>query len=161
MAAAQHVGHILVGSGQAVAHIHYHDDAVGSVNGDLGLLAHMGQNALGGLGLNAAGVHQQKFVAVPLAVGKDSVAGDARGIFHDGQTLAAQFVEQGRLAHVGAAHHCYDRFAHGGSSFLVARPSQSRLTPCQLSRKGELFDALRESSSDLALRERRHCAAMT
>ena len=59
MAAAEHVGHFLIGSGQAVAHVHHHDDAVGGVDGDLGLLAHVCQNALGGLGLNAAGVHQQ------------------------------------------------------------------------------------------------------
>ena len=35
MAAAQHVGHFLVGGGQAVADIHHHDDAVSGVNGDL------------------------------------------------------------------------------------------------------------------------------
>ena len=119
VAAAQHMGHVLVGGGQAVAHVHHHDDAVGGVDGDLGLLAHMGQNALGGLGLNAAGIHQQELVAAPLAVGKDAVAGDARGILHDGQTLAAELIEQGGLAHVGAAHHSNDRFAHRG--FLLSQ----------------------------------------
>ena len=118
VAAAQHVGHILVRGGQAVAHVHHHDDAVCSVNGDLGLLPHVSQNALGSLWLNTAGVHQQKLVAVPLAVGKNAVAGNARGILHNGKALAAQLVEQGGFAHVGAAHHCYDRFAHRGSSFL-------------------------------------------
>ena len=119
MAAAQHMGHVLVGSGQAIADIHHHDDAVGGVDGDLGLLAHMGQNALGGLRLDAAGVHQQELVAAPLAVGEDAVAGDARGILHDGQTLAAELIEQGGLAHVGTAHHSYDRFAHRG--FLLSQ----------------------------------------
>ena len=76
MAAAQHVGHILVRRGQAVADIHHHDDAVGGVNGDLGLLPHVGQDALGGLGLNTARVHQHELVAVPLAVGKNAVAVD-------------------------------------------------------------------------------------
>ena len=118
VAAAQHVRHILVGCGQAVAHVRDHDDAVGGVNSDLRLLAHVGQNALGGLGLNAAGVHQQKLVAVPLAVGKNAVAGNARGVLHNGKALAAQLIEQGGFAHVGASHHCYDRFAHGVSSFL-------------------------------------------
>ena len=118
VAAAQHVRHSLIGCGQAVAHVRDHDDAVGGVNGDLRLLAHVGQNALGGLGLNAAGIHQQKLVAVPLAVGKNAVAGNARGILHNGKALAAQLIEQGGFAHVGAAHHCYDRFAHGVSSFL-------------------------------------------
>ena len=117
VAAAEHVGHVLVGGGQAVADIHHHDDAVGGVDGDLCLLPHVGQDALGGLRLDAAGGHQQEIVAVPLAVGKDAVAGDAGGILDDGQTLAAQFIEQGGFAHVGAAHDCYDRFAHGGSSF--------------------------------------------
>ena len=118
VAAAQHMRHVLVGCGQAVAHVRDHDDAVGGVNGDLRLLAHVGQNALGGLGLDAAGIHQQELVAAPLAVGEDAVAGDARGILHDGQTLAAELIEQGGFAHVGASHHCYDRFAHGVSSFL-------------------------------------------
>ena len=129
VAAAQHMRHVLVGCGQAVAHVRDHDDAVGGVNGDLCLLAHMGKNALGGLGLDAAGVHQQKLVAVPLAVGKNAVAGNARGILHDGQALAAEFVEQGRLAHVGAAHHRYDRFAHVVPPFLlleICRPLRSR-----------------------------------
>ena len=118
VAAAQHVRHILIGCGQAVAHVRDHDDAVGGVNGDLRLLAHVGQNALGSLWLDAAGIHQQKLVAVPLAVGKNAVAGNARGILHNGKALAAQLIEQGGFAHVGAAHHCYDRFAHGVSSFL-------------------------------------------
>ena len=117
VAAAEHVGNVLVGSGQAVADIRYHDDAVGGVDGDLRLFPHVGQNALGGLRLDAAGVHQQELVAAPLAVGKDAVAGDAGGVLDDGQTLTAEFIEQGGFAHVGAAHHCYDRFAHGGSSF--------------------------------------------
>ena len=51
--------------------------------------AHVGQNALGGLRLDAAGVHQQELVAVPLAVGKNAVARDAGGVLHDGQALAA------------------------------------------------------------------------
>ena len=102
------MGHVLVGGGQAVAHVHHHDDAVGGVDGDLGLLAHVGQNALGGLGLDAAGIHQQELVAAPLAVGEDAVAGDARGILHDGQTLAAELIEQGGLAHVGIARQGHD-----------------------------------------------------
>ena len=61
----------------------------------------MGQNALGGLGLDAAGVHQQKLVAVPLAVGKNAVAGNARGILHNGKALAAQLIEQGGFARAG------------------------------------------------------------
>ena len=118
VAAAQHVGHILIRGGQAVAHVHHHDDAVCSVNGDLGLLPHVGQNALGSLGLNTAGVHQQEVMAVPLAVGKNAVTGNARRVLHNGKALTAQLVEQGGFAHVRAAHHCYDRFAHRGSSFL-------------------------------------------
>ena len=131
MAAAQHVGYVLVRCGQAVAHVHHHNDAVGGINGDLGLLAHMSQNALGGLRLDAAGVHQQEVVAVPLAVGKNAVTGNAWGVLDDGKALTAQFIEQGGLAHIGAAHHRYDRFAHRGSSFhlfllAICRPLRSR-----------------------------------
>ena len=114
VAPAEHMGHILVRGGQARADVHHHDDAVGGVDGDLGLLPHMGQDSLGGLGLDAAGVNQQERMAAPLAFSEDPVPGDARGVLHNGQTLAAQFIEQGGFAHVGPAHHCYDRFAHRG-----------------------------------------------
>ena len=112
-AAAQHVGHLFVRGGHPRADVHHKDDAVGGVDGDLGLLAHMGQDALGGLGLDAAGVHQQQLAALPLAGGEDAVAGDAGGVLDDGQPLAAQFIEQGGLAHIGPAHHCDDGFTHG------------------------------------------------
>ena len=80
VAAAQHVGHFLVRGGEARTHVHHHHDAVCGVDGDLGLLAHMGQDPLGGLGLDAAGVHQQQVVALPLAGGKNPVPGDAGGV---------------------------------------------------------------------------------
>ena len=68
-------------------------------------------------------------MAVPLAVGKNAVAGNARRVLHDGKALAAQFIEQGGLAHVGAAHHRYDRFAHRGSSFLTTLSGTAYAAP--------------------------------
>ncbi len=44
-----------------------HDDAVRRVDGQLGLLADVGQDAVGLVGVDAAGVHQKKLVVLPLA----------------------------------------------------------------------------------------------
>ena len=132
VAAAQHVGHILVRGGQAGFYIHHHDDAVGSVDGDLSLLAHVGQNTLVGGGLNAAGIHQQQLPAAPFAVAENAVAGNAGGILDDGNALAAQFIEQGGFAHVGAAYDRYNGFGHPATllSFLgLKKPRAPRLGP--------------------------------
>ena len=43
---------------------------------------------------------------------ENAVAGDAGGVLDDGEALAGQFIEDGGLAHIGAAHDGYDRFCH-------------------------------------------------
>ena len=117
-AAHEHSGNILVLGGHTGAQFAHHDDTVGRVNGDLGLFPHMHQQTVIGAGLNAAGVHQKKFMAAPLTVTENTVTGYAGGIFHDGQPLAGQFVKQRGLAHIGAAHNGYDGFCHGFRSSL-------------------------------------------
>ena len=89
-----------------------HDD-VGVVNGDLRLAAHELQDFVVVPRLDAAGVHDGELPAVPVAVGVEPVTGDARGVLHDGQALACQFIEQHGLAHVGASYDGYHRFCHG------------------------------------------------
>lgn len=102
--AQQHVGHLLVGGGEAGLHVAQEDDDGGVLNGDLCLLAHEGQDLAVGTRLDAAGVHQVKLPVEPLSLGIQTVTGDTGGIFHDGEPLAHQFIKEHGLAHIGAAH---------------------------------------------------------
>ena len=111
-AAHEHGSHLVVLGGHPGPQVGDHDDAVGGINGHLGLLTHVGQNAVVDAGLDTAGIHQQELVAVPFAVAEDTVPGNAGGILHNGDALAGEFVEDGGLAHVGAAHDGHDRFCH-------------------------------------------------
>ena len=111
-AAHQHTGNILILRRYAGGQLSHHDDAVGGVDGQLGLLTHVGQQPVINAGLNAAGVHQQELMAGPFAIAEDTVAGNARRVLDNGEALAGQLIENGGLAHIGAAHNGYDRFCH-------------------------------------------------
>ena len=110
--AQEHVGHLLVGGGQTGLDVADEDDDVGVGNGDLGLLAHEGQNLVVGAGLDTAGIHDIEAAVTPVTLGVNPVPGDARGVLHDGQPLAAQLVEEHGFAHVGPAHDGYKRLCH-------------------------------------------------
>ena len=118
LGAQEQIGHVLVGGGDAGADVAHQDDDVGVVNGDLRLAAHELQNFIVVPGLDAAGVHDGELPAIPVAVGVEPVTGDARGVLHDGQAFACQFIEQHGLAHVGASYDGYHRFCHGLTSSL-------------------------------------------
>ena len=51
---------------------------------------------------DAAGVHQRERLSVPLGLGADAVARDARLVMHDGDAPPDDAVEQGRLADIRA-----------------------------------------------------------
>ena len=126
-AAAQHGRHFLILRRHAGAHVHHHHDAVRCINGQLRLLTDVAYNAVVALRLDAAGINQQHFVVQPLAVAEDPVPGNTGGILHNGKALAHQLVEQGGFAHVGAAHHRHDRFAHWRSPpFLFTAAPKGR-----------------------------------
>ena len=102
--AQQHVRHVLVRRGHAGAQVgHQHDDRR-RVDRDLRLLAHKEQDLAVGRRLDAAGVDHIKFPPAPLAFGVEPVAGDARGVLHDGQALPHQAVKQHGFAHIGPPH---------------------------------------------------------
>ena len=103
-ATQQHVGNLLIRSGQAGLNICKKDNHSGRVNRDLCLITHKSQNLVIGTGLNAAGINQSKLAATPLTFAVNTVAGDARGIFHDGKPSANQLIEQHGLAHIRTAH---------------------------------------------------------
>ena len=83
-------------------------DGVRDVDRDLRL----GADALGqppGVRVPAAGVDHGEGAAVPDGVVGDPVAGDAGLVLDHGLPAADDPVDQGRLAHVGAADHGQDR----------------------------------------------------
>jgi hypothetical protein len=69
----------------------------------LGLLAHPGFEAVVGDVLVAGGVDQRQVHVADVAISVPTVAGHTRPIIDEREALAHQPVEQGRLAHVGAA----------------------------------------------------------
>ena len=127
--AQQHVGHLLVGGGEAGLDVADKEDHRGVLDGDLRLLAHKGQNLAVGGGLDAAGVHQVELPVSPLRLGVQPVAGDAGGILHDGQPLAHQFIKQHGLAHVGPAHDCNQRLHNSTLTLSVTGCSDNSRPP--------------------------------
>ena len=134
---AQVVGNVMVLRGQASAHIHHKDHGVGLGHRLTGLLGHFGHNARGFVGLKTTGVHHDEFAVAQTRVAIVAVAGQAGVVGHDGVAALGDAVEQGRLAHVGAAHQGNHRLHHGqhpagrrgfkppnASGCSVARPRQ-------------------------------------
>jgi hypothetical protein len=87
--AQQHVGNVLVRGGDAGADFGQKHDHIRRGDGDLRLLAHKEQDFAVGRGLNAAGVHDVKHAAVPLALGVQPVPCHAGSVLHDGEPLSA------------------------------------------------------------------------
>ena len=114
----QHSRHLLVGGGHTGFDVRHQDDDRGVVDGDLGLLAHEGQDLVIRIGLDAAGVHQGELPAVPVGLAVNTVPGDAGGVLHNGKTPPDDFVEQHGLAHVGAAHDGDQGLGHRGYLLL-------------------------------------------
>ena len=119
-AAQQHVGHFMVGGGEARLNIRQKHDNGGVFNGDLGLVPHEFQNLVIRTGLDASGVDEGKLPAVPVGLPVNAVPGDARGILHDRKPLADQLIEQHGLAHIGAAHDGNDGFHRLSHPFLIS-----------------------------------------
>ena len=117
----EHGGDLGVRRSQADRDVHDHDDDVRRLNGDLRLTAHEAQHVVVGARLNAAGVHQQKIAAVPLAVAVDAVARHAGSVLHDRHAAAGELVKEHRLADVRPADDGYDGLCHNGSSLLLKR----------------------------------------
>ena len=116
-ALAQHGGHILIRCRDAGTDIHHHNDSVRQLDADFRLPAHEFQHFTVRVRLDAAGVHQREGTSAPLAIAVDSVAGDARGIFNDGGSLAGQLIKQHGFTHVWPPHNGDKGFCHGDHSF--------------------------------------------
>ena len=104
----------LVVGGEAGAAVDHEQNDVGLGDRRLGLGAHAAlERALVGM-LEPRGVDdpEDEVAQPPLALA--AIAGHARAIVHEGQTLADETVEQRRLADIGSAD---DRHGDAGSSF--------------------------------------------
>lgn len=108
----EHGGHILVGCGDAGAHISDENDHIGGIDGDERLLPHEFQNFVVGFGLDTAGVDKLKHPAPPFTLGIDPVPGDAGSILHNGLFPADEPVKKHGLAHIGPSHNGNDRLSH-------------------------------------------------
>ena len=102
--AQEHIGHFLIGGGDAGADLGDEHDDVGRVNGELCLLAHEQQNFIIGARLDAAGIDDVERAAAPLALGIEPVARDAGRVLDNGQAAAAELIEEHGLADVRPAH---------------------------------------------------------
>ena len=82
-------------------------------------------------------------MAVPLAVGKNAVTGNARRVLHNGKALTAQLVEQVDLPTLGRPTTATIGLLIGVPPFL--QPSQAQLTPRQLPRKGSFITSAEDA----------------
>jgi len=92
-----------VGVGGADGRVDDEQDDIGQVDGHLGLLGDAQVDALL-TDLPATGVDEGEPPARPLRLVSDPVARHAGHVLDDGLAAAQDAVDQGRLAHVGAAH---------------------------------------------------------
>ena len=114
--ALEHIGDGLVRGGDAGAYLGDEDDDVRRVYGEQGLLAHEQENFAVGARLYAAGVDYVEFPPVPLALGVQPVARDARRVLDNREPAPGEAVEEHGLADVRPAHYCYEGSGHCGTS---------------------------------------------
>ena len=88
--------------------------------GDFGLAAHLGEQHIVAVRVNAAGVDEREAAVLPLHISIDAVAGHAGGILHNGDALSGDSVEKSGFADVGAANDGNKRLRHK-DKFLLHR----------------------------------------
>ena len=108
----QHLRHVCVGGDHAAFEVGDKNNGGCGVNGELCLPAHLREDHVVALGLDAAGVHHHRRVAAPLGLAVNTVARDARRIVHDGQPLSDQFIKQGALADIRSADNRNNGLCH-------------------------------------------------
>ena len=101
---AQQAHHVLIGGGGSHVGIHHKEHGIGQIDGHLCLGSHRRIDALR-VGLPPAGVDKGEVSRVPLRLVRNTVAGHTGCVFDHGLTTTQDAVDQGRFAHVGAAHH--------------------------------------------------------
>ena len=117
---AQQVGNFAVVVGQPIAAISKEADNIRRIHGDFGLAAHLGEQHIVAVRVNAAGVDEREAAVLPLHISIDAVAGHAGGILHNGDALSGDSVEKSGFADVGAANDGNKRLRHK-DKFLLYR----------------------------------------
>ena len=127
----EHNGDVAVAGGQSRSDVAHKDDDVCRVNGKLSLHAHLREDDVVGLGLNASRVDHGQLFAAPLGLAVDAVTRNTGGVLHNGATLADQFIKQGTFANVGASHDGDNRICHSilSNSFFIPFPAEPEGAP--------------------------------
>ena len=121
----QNRGNGTVRSCEAHLYVRHHDDGVRQLDANLCLAAHELENLTVCPRLNAAGIHQVKGTAPPLAGAVNPVPGHAWGVLHNGGPLTGQFIEEHGFAHIGAANNGHQRSWHMESLLYSYRFTKS------------------------------------
>ena len=111
--AAQVARDVVVLRAQAAARVEHEDHHIGLGHRLARLLGHLAQHAVGGVGLEAAGVDDDELAPVDLGVAVVAVARQAGKVGDDGVAAVRQPVEQRGLADVGPADDGQDRLHCG------------------------------------------------
>ena len=124
MAAPEHVCHFIVRIHQSLADIYHENNHIGSIDGDLRLIPHLGKDHIPGIRLNASGINQGKIPVQPAGLGIDPVPGHPGSVFDNGNIGAGQLIEQSGFAHIRPADNRHNRLAHRSVCllFLLLRP---------------------------------------
>ena len=108
----QQVGHFPVVIRQAFPAIGKEADHIRRIHGDFCLTAHLAQQHIFAVGINAAGINQRKLSGQPFHIRIDTIPGNAGGILHDADAVSHNFIEKGRLANIGATNNRHKGSCH-------------------------------------------------
>ena len=110
--APEHVRHLGIRIYQSLAHVSNEDDHVCRVDGNLCLLAHLGQDDVFALRLDPACINQREVLVKPVHIRVDTVPGHSGRILDDGYHTTCQYIKKGRFSNIGSSHNCYYWFTH-------------------------------------------------
>jgi hypothetical protein len=111
--APEQVREVTVPRRDTVLGIDEHQDDVGLLHRDFGLDPDLRLQRVGLVHLDSAGVDERVVASVPVAVGVQTVAGDARNVLDDSDSFTGQTIKKGGFADVGTANDSDNRFRHG------------------------------------------------
>ena len=84
----EHLRNVHIRRDHTALAVRHEDDNGGGVDRELCLTAHLGEDDIVALRLDAARVDHKRGLAAPLCLTVDTVAGNARGVVHNGQPLS-------------------------------------------------------------------------
>ncbi len=97
---------------QALFAVHEEDDEVGLLDGERGLLAHLRVHDVLGLGLEPAGIHEEKVFSHPLGFGVVPVPRHSGHVIDDGEVPADDPVKESGFADIRTAYYGDNWFRH-------------------------------------------------